>query len=112
MNLQSIEAVPVVGTMILPQAEYEALRDLEGEFDVVAYQVVYDVEKLSYIPVTQLLATREQAQALLSMVQEQAVDKPQVKNLRISKQTFFYTSLNDAGRQEILAKIVQAGGES
>ena len=103
--------IPAGGAMILPQDEYEAFLALENEFDVVCFQVVYDSGRVLYIPATPHLETKEQAQELLPMVQEQAIDKPHVKNLRITKQTFFYTSPDDAGRQEMLAKIVKAGGD-
>jgi len=111
--INSNTPLPVGGdVMILPQDEYEAFLELENEFDVVCFQVVYDSGKFSHRPATPLLETKEQAQELLPMAKKQAADKPHVQNLRITKQTFFYLSPDDAGRQEMLAKIVKAGGES
>jgi len=90
---------PLKSTMVLPQAEYEGLHELEDEFDVVCYQVHHNSEGLS-----PLLESREQAQAFVAEI------KQAFPAAKIGKYTFEYSSANDRDRKEILDKIVKVGG--
>ncbi len=103
-NVNEISKVPLIGKVILPQAEYESFLNLEGEFDVVCYQVVTKIKGCSSYPISPLFATKEQALACLSEVRK---TDPLV---RISKQVYFYTSKDDDGRIELLNSVLKAGG--
>jgi len=100
---------PVTDTDILAKLSEDLAETTR--FYVNAYQIVYDREKLLNIPVTHLLATEAQARTLLPIAKEQAVDQPHIKNLRITKQVFLYSSENEPGRKEVLDQIVHVGGD-
>jgi len=94
--------VPLKGSIVLPQAEYDALFDLEGEFDVVCYQVNYNSKLLMNHPLSPLLETRKQASEFLEEI------KKTIPLAKMGKHVFYYSSVDADGREELLNKIVKA----
>jgi len=90
-------------TLILPQSEYEALINYQGEFDVVCYQVVYESARVLNNKLSPLLETEKQAREILEQVKEK------YPNARVSQQTYFHSTEDDDAREYILSKIVKAG---
>ncbi|NOR71251.1 MAG: hypothetical protein GQ532_16395 [Methylomarinum sp.] len=105
-NTTDSVVVPVIGKIALPQAEYEAMCDYQGEFDVVCFQVITKTDQVSNYPLSPLLETIEQARKCLIEIQET------VPIARISRQTFFYSSEDDGERKELLNSLVIAGDKS
>lgn len=91
-------AVPITGTIIMPQDEYEAFINHAGEFDVICYEVKTANNK----PLSQLLETKEQA---VKLREELKTDHPGAK---ISKLVWYYSSANERGRLEMINSIVKA----
>jgi|GEM_PF-2425694 len=91
-------AIPIAGTIILPQDEYEAFINHIGEFDVICYEVKARDNKI----LSPLLETKEQA---IKLREELKADHPDAK---ISKLVWYYSSANERDRLEMMDSIVKA----
>jgi len=95
-------AVPIVGTIIMPQDEYEAFINHAGEFDVTCFEVKAQDNK----PLSQLLETKEQA---VKLCDDLKTDHPGAK---ISKLIWYYSSANERDRLEMMDSIVKAENQT
>jgi len=84
----------------LPQSEYDALVNYQGQFDVACYQVIYKSERVLNEALSPLYATEQQA-----VERKEQVIKA-YPTAKISKQVFFHSSENEEGRAHILKQIV------
>jgi len=91
-------AIPIAGTIILPQDEYEAFINHIGEFDVICYEVKAKDNKI----LSPLLETKEQAVKLRGELKK---DHPGAK---IGKLVWYYSSINERGRLEMIDSIVKS----
>jgi len=89
-----------MNAITLPQAEYDALANYQGEFDVACYQVIYKSERVLNAALSPLYATEQQA------VERKAQVIKDFPTAKISRQVFFHSSENEEGRAHILKQIV------
>jgi len=89
-----------MNAITLPQSEYDALANYQGQFDVVCYQVIYKSERVLNESLSPLYATEQQA------VERKAQVIKAYPTAKISKQVFFHSSENEDGRAYILKQIV------
>jgi len=92
--------LPLKGEITLPQAEYDALANYQGQFDIVCYQVIYKSERVLNESLSPLYATEQQA------IERKAQVIEAYPTARISKQVFFHSSEDDEGREHTLNQIV------
>jgi len=97
MSQLNSTAIPMIGTIVMPQDEYQALIEHVGEFDVICYELKAKNNK----PLSQLLEIKEQA---IKLREELKIDHPDAK---ISKLVWYYSSVNERDRLEMINSIVK-----
>ena len=95
-------AIPMIGTIVMPQDEYQSFIEHVGEFDVICYEVKAKNNK----PLSPLLETKEQA---IKICEELKTDHPGAK---ISKLIWYYSSANERDRLEMMDSIVKAENQT
>jgi len=94
-------SIPVLGSITIPQDEYDYFFNHQEEFDVLYFEIRLGEGKYKYYPISSLMSSREEARELLIQAKEH------YPHAGISKLTMFFVSENDDGRQELIEKINQ-----
>jgi len=97
-NSKDNTAIPTTGAPVMPQDKYQSFIDQAGEFDVTCYQVTDGDNRI----LTQLLETKEQA---IKIRDDLKTDYP---NAKASRLDWYYSSINERGRLEMIASISKA----